>query len=106
MDDLDCAECGEDEQLTGTRANEHIDVRCESCGHQWRRDLRPRCEGCGGDRLEEAVRAVVEKSRGSQLSIVATQTVHLCKSCDAELIADYRTSRTPLMPDDLPTTPR
>ncbi len=106
MDDLSCAECGEEDDLTGTRTDETIRVHCGTCGHEWVRDLAPRCPTCGDDELEEAVKAVVEKSRGSQLSIVGTQTVQLCKSCDAELVASYRTSRSPLMPDDLPTTPR
>jgi len=53
--------------------------------------------------MEGAVKAVVEKSRGSQLSIVATQVVYLCRSCDARVLASYRVGRSPLMPDQLPT---
>lgn len=106
MDDLSCPECGETEELSGTRSGDSIDVRCETCHHEWTRDLSPRCPSCGADELEEAVKAVLEKSRGSQLSIVGTQTVYLCKRCDADLVASYRTSRSPLMPDDLPATPK
>jgi hypothetical protein len=53
--------------------------------------------------MEGAVKAVVEKSRGSQLSIVATQVVYLCRVCDERILASYRVGRSPLMPDQLPT---
>lgn len=100
--DLVCPACGEDEELLGERDGETIAIRCEACGAEWVRDLRPTCDGCGGSSMEAAVKAVLEKSRGTQLSIVGTQVVHLCRSCDAEVLASYRISRSPLMPDDLP----
>jgi len=53
--------------------------------------------------MEGAIKAIVEKSRGSQLSIVATQVVYLCKVCDEQILASYRVGRSPLMPDQLPT---
>jgi len=37
------------------------------------------------------------------LSIVATQVVWLCRSCDEAVLARYRIGRSPLMPDQLPT---
>jgi len=50
--------------------------------------------------------AIVEKGRGTQLSIVGTRTVHLCSTCDAETLARYHRNRpNPLMPDELPTLP-
>jgi hypothetical protein len=54
--------------------------------------------------MEGAVKAVVEKSRGSQLSIVATQVVYLCRDCDETILASYKIGRSPLMPTELPTT--
>ena len=104
MSDLTCPACGEDEQLNGAPEGEGIRITCETCGTDWFRDPSPRCDRCGGDDLEAAIKAIVEKSRGSQLSIVATQVIHLCRSCDDELLAGYRISRSPLMPDQLPTT--
>jgi hypothetical protein len=48
--------------------------------------------------------AIVEKGRGTQLSVVGTRIVHLCSSCDADTLDRYHRNRpNPLMPDDLPT---
>ncbi len=104
MADLECPECGEDEALVGRPSGELIEITCERCRRSWKRDPSPRCEQCGGDDLVAACKAIVEKSRGSQLSIVATEVIYLCMECDAELVGRYRISRSPLMPDELPTT--
>jgi predicted RNA-binding Zn-ribbon protein involved in translation (DUF1610 family) len=48
--------------------------------------------------------AIVEKSRGTQLSIVGIRTIHLCPTCDEETIDRWHRGRPrPLFPDDLPT---
>lgn len=48
--------------------------------------------------------AIVEKGRGTQLSVVGTRIVHLCSTCDVETLDRYHRNRpNPLMPDDLPT---
>jgi hypothetical protein len=48
--------------------------------------------------------AIVEKGRGTQLSVVGTRTVFLCSTCDAETLDRYHRNRpNPLMPDELPT---
>jgi hypothetical protein len=104
MGDLECPECGEADSLAGRPDGDLIEITCESCGRRWTRDPSPRCIRCGGDDLFAACKAIVEKSRGSQLSIVATEVIQLCMACDAELIGRYRMSRSPLMPDELPTT--
>lgn len=106
MADLECPECGEDDALVGrpTGEGEVIEITCGQCDRRWERDPSPRCSRCGGDDLFAACKAVVERSRGSQLSIVATEVIHLCMACDAELVGRYRISRSPLMPDELPTT--
>ena len=82
-----------------------IEVTCQRCDQQWERDPNaiPTCDRCDGDDMEGAVKAVVEKSRGSQLSIVATQVVYLCRVCDDRILSSYRIGRSPLMPDQLPT---
>ena len=101
--EIACPECGETEALRGERRNDLIHIICETCGRAWDRDPSPRCGRCGDDDLFAALKAVVERSRGTQLSVVGTEVVHLCLGCDADLLADYRVSRTLLMPDDLPT---
>ena len=102
MDDLVCPACGS-EELVGERAGDLIHITCEDCATAWDRDPSPRCPTCGGDDLEGAIKAVVERSRGTQLSIVGTTVVHLCRACDAEVLTRYRIGRSPLMPADLPT---
>jgi len=48
--------------------------------------------------------AIVEKGRGTQLSVVGTRTVYLCSMCDAETLERYHRNRpNPLMPNELPT---
>ena len=99
-----CPSCGEAEALRGSRRDELIDLSCETCGHAWVRDLTPRCSICGGLDLETVPLAIVERSRGTQLSIVGTRPVDLCYSCDAEKLARFHRNRpNPLMPDELPT---
>lgn len=99
-----CPHCGESEDLSGVRAGDLIDLTCGACGHGWPRDLNARCEQCGGDDLQTVPLAIVEKSRGTQLSMVGTRPIDLCSVCDAEKLAKYHRNRpNPLLPDELPT---
>lgn len=102
--DITCPHCGEAEQLRGTRNADVIKLVCDACGATWNRDPSPRCPECGGDDLVAAVAAVVEKSRGTQLSVVGSRVVHLCVECDVDDLARYERNRpNPLMPAELPT---
>lgn len=102
--DIICPHCGEPDHLLGTRREDVIELACETCGATWTRDPSPRCPGCGGDDLVAAVAAIVEKSRGTQLSVVGSRVVHLCADCDAEALERYERNRpNPLMPAELPT---
>ena len=48
--------------------------------------------------------AILEKGRGTQLSVVGTRIIHLCSDCDGETLRRYHANRpNPLMPDDIPT---
>jgi 5-methylcytosine-specific restriction endonuclease McrA len=103
--EVTCPVCGEGERLSGRRSGDVIRLLCEECGTSWERDPSPRCKTCDGDDLQAVVKAVVEKGRGTQLSVVGTQIVHLCRSCDASVLERYNRNRpNPLMPDELPTT--
>lgn len=102
--DIRCPTCGEDEALIGSRDGEAILVTCESCDTTWQRDLTQRCPRCGSEDVREAVQAVVEKSRGTQLSMTSLNQVWLCPDCDPELMATWLVSNRPLPPDELPTT--
>lgn len=105
MLDIRCPSCGEQDDLRGEPRDAVIALVCESCGAEWIRDpaARPVCERCGNDDMREAVQAVVEKSRGTQLSIQSFRQVWLCPSCDAEVYDKYKISNRPLPPDELPT---
>ena len=98
-----CPACGEEERLNGRPRGDLIAITCEACGLEWERDPKPRCPKCDGDEMEGAVQAIVEKSRGTQLSIMGTRVIHLCRQCDKDVLERYLRSRSPLMPGDLPT---
>ena len=91
--------------MVGSRLEDVIQLRCETCGQSWKRDPSPRCGSCGGDDLQAVVQAIVEKGRGTQLSVVGTRIVHLCRSCDQKTLERYNRNRpNPLMPDELPNS--
>ena len=98
-----CPGCGEGEELSGRPDGELILIECGACGATWHRDPERRCPRCQAGDLYPAPVAIVEKSRGTQLSIMSTRTEYLCWSCDRDLIDDQRRSGTALMPDELPT---
>ena len=100
--DISCANCGEEENLDGERAGEIISITCGACGLVWDRDLTPTCTTCGSDEVRKAFQAIVDKSRGTQLSIQSMRLVYLCPNCEPELLADYLASKSPLPPDELP----
>ncbi len=101
---LACPYCDEDERLRGARAGDVITITCEACGNTWDRDTRPACPSCGTDDVEPVVVAIVEKGRGTQLSVVGNRVIHLCPECDRETLTTYwRNKPNPLMPDELPT---
>ena len=102
-DEIACPGCGETEDLKGRNQDELIRITCGTCDLTWDRDPRRRCVRCHSTDMYGAPVAVIEKSRGSQLSIVSTTTEFLCWHCDRDLIDDQRQSGTALMPDQLPT---
>lgn len=103
--EISCPACGESDQLRGEQRDGLIALVCELCDAEWVRDPHavPLCEQCGGDNMREAVQALVEKSRGTQLSIQSFRQVWLCPTCDADRYDKYKISNRPLPPDELPT---
>ena len=103
---VECPHCGEDERLRGDKnvSNkfEHIAVVCESCGFSWTRDLTPRCMICGSVEVRPALRSIVQKSRGTQLSIESLSVEYLCPSCNSRELEAWNKSNTPLPPTELP----
>ena len=102
--DICCPAWGERDDLRGERRDALIALVCQVCDAEWVRDpaARPTCERCGGDDMREAAQALVEKSRGTQLSIQSFRQVWLCPSCDSERYDKYKVSNRPLPPDELP----
>ncbi len=108
VDEIACPACGETEDLSGERQERTdgefvIRICCLSCECAWDRDTSRRCPRCDSTDLYAAPVAIVEKSRGTQLSIVSTRSEYLCWTCDRDLIDAQRQSGTALMPDELPT---
>ena len=100
---VSCPRCGEDENLTGATVGGAITVTCGSCDLGWERDFTPRCPTCGNDDVRPAFEAIVEKSRGTQLSMQSARLIYLCPVCDAGRLTDYHKTSSPLMPAELPT---
>ena len=107
--DIACPGCGEEENLRGWSAGpagtEQVTVECETCGLSWVRDLTPFCAKCGSEDVRPALRSIVDKSRGTQLSIQSMSMEYLCTVCDAEELAVWNRSNTPLAPIELPHDP-
>lgn len=102
MEHIGCAQCGEEENLVGERSGEIIEITSQECGLVWDRDLTPTCKTCGSTDVRKAYQAIVDKSRGTQLSIQSMKLRYLCPVCEPELLADYQASKSPLPPDELP----
>jgi len=102
--EIACPACGETESLRGVRKDGAIALSCEVCGHRWSRGLDPVCRKCGGSDMQQVPLAILEKGRGTQLSVVGTRPIQLCSECDAETLRKYHDNRpNPLLPKDIPT---
>ena len=102
-----CPSCEEDENnLRGDSVDGTITITCGSCGAVWERDLTPRCKTCGTSEVRPAMQAILDKSRGTQLSIQSLKLVWLCPECDADTLRSYLESNVPLPPDEMPVDPR
>jgi Zn ribbon nucleic-acid-binding protein len=82
--DVRCPRCGEQDELSGRRSGHEILLTCHSCGYNGPRAATRTCQTCGGDDVVERPKALVERSRGTQLSVVGYSTTVLCRICDAD----------------------
>ncbi len=103
-EEIACPQCGDDEQLSGEPRDGLIHITCASCETEWDRDPARRCPTCDSVDLYPVPVAIIEKSRGTQLSILGTRPEYLCWACDRDLIDAQRRSGTALMPDQMPTS--
>lgn len=91
-----CTRCGSDEHLTGRRRGDDlIELRCDACDVTFTRDPRPSCPKCGGFEMEAMPKVLVEKSRGTQMSIQGVQREFLCRECDEAEIRRQRDGHLP-----------
>jgi len=91
-----CSSCGTDDHLRGTPiADGLIELTCDACGISFTRDPRPSCPNCGGFDMEAMPQVIVEKSRGSQMSIQGVHREFACRICDADRIAVKRDVHLP-----------
>jgi hypothetical protein len=98
-----CPSCGEDEELSGRRTDGDIEITCHRCGYVGPRVAGRRCPTCGGADVVDRPQAMVERSRGTQLSIVGYTTVGLCRSCDADELEYSQQHNAGVLPKELPT---
>ena len=102
--DIVCPACGERDDLSGHDVDGERQLVCGVCEERWTRSSGTRCDRCGSSDLQVVPLAIVERSRGTQLSVVGTRPVSLCSVCDAATLAGYHAHRpNPLMPTELPT---
>jgi Zn ribbon nucleic-acid-binding protein len=101
--DVRCPSCGEQEELSGRRTDGEILLTCHTCGYDGPRVAKRRCETCGGDDVVERPKALVERSRGTQLSVVGYTTTVLCRVCDADDLAAALAHGGAVLPKELPT---
>jgi len=101
-DEIVCPSCGTDDHLSGESRGELIRITCAACRLEWDRDPSPRCRNCGSADVRAVPQAVVEKARGTQLSIIAMRAVYLCTTCDADLLRRQLQTNSPLPPEENP----
>ena len=101
--DVRCPQCGEQEELSGRRVGGDILLTCHTCNYDGPRTAKRRCATCGGADVVERPRAFVERSRGTQLSVVGYTTAVLCRSCDADDLAAALAHGGAILPKELPT---
>lgn len=82
MPAIACPQCGEDDDLTGTkRADGTLEVTCGSCGAMWGRGAKPRCRLCGSEDLAYRPKPLWEKGRGDQRTPAGRIDAYSCYQC-------------------------
>jgi hypothetical protein len=96
-----CPRCGVDDHLTGEPIDDGlIELTCGACKVRWTRDPRPRCPECGGDDLYHVPQVILEKSRGTQMSIQGIHLEYGCHACQPREVK-VRGGRATHLPDRL-----
>ena len=78
-----CPRCETDDELRGEPLDDGtIRLTCDACRITWARDPRPKCPACGGDDLYHRPQVILEKSRGTQMSVQGIHVEYGCWACD------------------------
>jgi Zn ribbon nucleic-acid-binding protein len=101
--DVRCPSCGEEDELSGRRSDGQILLSCHTCGYDGPRVAQRLCRTCGGHDVVERPQALVERARGTQLSVVGYTTAVLCRVCDADDLAAALAHGGAVLPKELPT---
>lgn len=96
-----CPQCESDAHLSGAPSdNGQIKLTCAECKVTWERDPRPKCPECGGDDLYHKPQVILEKSRGTQMSVQGIHIEYGCWECEPPEVK-VRGGRTHHLPDRL-----
>jgi hypothetical protein len=82
-----CTNCNTDDHLTGERREPDIVITCSQCGLHWTRTIAPHCHQCGSTDVVAFGVPLIERARGTQMSITAMHIETLCRTCDADRLA-------------------
>lgn len=70
-----CPQCESDDALCGEPLDDgHIRLTCDACRITWECDPLPKCPICGGEDLYHRPQVILEKSKGTQMSV---QGIHV-----------------------------
>jgi hypothetical protein len=93
--EITCPACGTDDHLSGSAHDNSIRVTCTACELSWDRLTTPHCEQCNGQDMVCVPEILVERSRGTQLSIMGVQPHYRCRTCDADELNKPRDGHLP-----------
>jgi len=102
-----CPRCGEDDRLHGERDGDLVVTTCDACSYSWARRPGTSCLSCGSSEIVVVADPLVDRSRGTQLSITGITERILCRTCDDDELARHRArgGGRMLFPEQLPTSP-
>ncbi|MBL6634614.1 MAG: hypothetical protein ISP35_00260 [Ilumatobacteraceae bacterium] len=93
--DISCPNCTTDEHLTGQRTEAVIVVTCSNCSLSWQRPAYPHCDRCGSTDVIAHPVPLIERSRGTQMSITAMHIETRCRVCDANELRERGSGHLP-----------
>lgn len=96
-----CPRCDSDDNLSGEPVDDgRIRLTCAACRVTWDRDPRPSCPICGGTDLYHRPQVILEKSRGTQMSVQGIHVEYGCWVCEPPEVK-VRGGRTHHLPERL-----